>query len=353
MATEQLTDDQFATLGRQVPVASVEGELRKLWDEDEASTRASLMNLLVYTEDSKQLLENAELLPRLTQEHACRAILIGLEREAEETTAQAWITAHCHLAHGKKSICSEQVAFLLRGFSRGRMRNTVFANTASDLPLVFWWQGELSPRFSNGLYSVLDRLIFDSSTWTDLESSFNTIKEARENTSSHFVTQDLSWTRSFCYRLAIAGLFDDPVAQQAFPSVEKVAITGQPQHRAAVLMLIAWLGKMAGWSFDGSSFQGDEGQKIEIEFDWDSEGAPIGEVRVSAPNFELTVSRKPGAQILQQELVAGDHVVQARGPADADEPIELVASQLSRGGKNSLFLRILPTFRELLKPFGK
>ena len=67
-----------------------------------------------------------------------------IDRDEPLPGLRAWITAHCHLAHGRKSVCCEQIAFYLTGKVTGRFRNTVFAHLNSDLPLVFWWQGELS-----------------------------------------------------------------------------------------------------------------------------------------------------------------------------------------------------------------
>ena len=37
-------------LGIEVPVATIDRELRKLWEQDEARTNASLMNLVVFSE---------------------------------------------------------------------------------------------------------------------------------------------------------------------------------------------------------------------------------------------------------------------------------------------------------------
>ena len=42
-------------LGIPVEVGAIESELKKLWEADEASTNASLMNFLVYTEDPSRL----------------------------------------------------------------------------------------------------------------------------------------------------------------------------------------------------------------------------------------------------------------------------------------------------------
>ncbi len=340
-------------LGMKVPVGSIPLELKRLWEADEASTNASLMNFLVYTENPGQLAENSRAIQKLTREHACRAVLIAMDRKAPEPSVESWITAHCHLAHGKKSICSEQISFLLRGKSMGRLRNTVFANLNSDLPLVFWWQDELSDLFEDRLYRLLNRLIFDSSTWKRPEEGFQRIVEARADTKGRLVVQDLAWTRSFHYRLAIAGLFDDPIAQKCLPHLDMVVITAQSGQRTSALLLLAWVGSRSGWkirSVDGNSFQfsGRDGRFIRAELKWDDEGAPIGELCLRAPDCEVKVLRKPGSAHLCHVLCTDGHCIDFSGPADAEDAAGLVASQLSRGGKNSLFLKVLPTFLELL-----
>lgn len=335
-------------LGRPVAVGDIDRELKKLWEEDEASTNASLMNFLVYTEDPKRLIENAKVVPAISREHACRAVLIGMEREAAEAKVDSWINANCHLAHGKKSICSEQVSFLLRGKALGRLRNTVFAHLNSDLPLVFWWQGEFSNLFDERLYRILDRLIFDSSEWENPTENFDKLLAARADTGCQMVTQDLSWTRSFHFRLALAALMDDPTAQEAFPNVTRLKISGNRKYHMAVKLLVAWVVEMAGWSRGLEGFRSAEGKDISLEVEWLTDSAPIAELKLEAPNFSATVTREKGGTHLYQTLCVGDHCVRASSPADADTPAELVASQLSRGGKNSLFLRVLPKFLELL-----
>ena len=350
-------------LGVPVKVSAIDGELKKLWEADEASTNASLMNFLVYTEDPSELTANSEMIQEFTQENACRAVLIAMDRKAPEPSVQAWITAHCHLAHGKKSICSEQVSFLLSGRSFGRLRNTVFAHLNSDLPLVFWWQGEISDLFEERLYSVLDRFIFDSSSWEDPVASFAKLTEAREQTGGQMVTQDLAWTRSYHYRLAIAGLFDDPAAERAFPNIEKVSIIAQKKQRTTALLLLSWVSEQAGWKSglelglatetspeNGESFlfESKEGRSIVATITWDDEGAPLSLLSIQSPECEVKVSRQKGNSHLCQAICTDGHCLNVSGPADADDAEGLVADQLSRGGKNSLFLRVLPRFLELL-----
>jgi len=358
-----MTAEEASALGLEVPVGSIDGELRKLWEADEASTNASLMNLALYSEDPDSLQKNSEAARQLTREHACRVLLISMDRDAPEANIRSWITAHCHLAHGKKSVCCEQLAFLLSGKVAGRLRNTVFAHLASDLPLVFWWQGELSDIFEEPLYRMIDRLIVDSSSWADPVAGFERLGEAMANARRRMVLQDLAWTRTYHFRLSVAALFDDLVAQRALKEVDVVRIVAHPGHRVSALMLLAWVATQAQWRTglelglvaeraagcdECFVFESREGRSISARVEWDETAAPLGLVEILAPGCKVSVQREVGAVYLQQRLECPGHVVSQCGPADEDSDMGLVANQLSRGGKNSLFRKVLPAFLELL-----
>jgi glucose-6-phosphate dehydrogenase assembly protein OpcA len=338
--------DEYAELGKEVPISEIDRELRSLWEQDDARTNASLMNLVVYTEVNRGILENSRIISDLTRENACRAILVEINRK-EETSLRAWVTAHCHLAHGQKSVCCEQISFRLAGRVTGRFRNTVFSHLNSDLPLVFWWQGELSEVFTEGLASVMDRLIVDSSGWGDVKAGFAKISEAVDGNTA-LVVQDLAWTRCWQFRVGIAGLFDDAVAQATLGNIEKIHIRHSPADRNTALQILAWLAVQAGWKITGKrSFETKEGQKIEADVEESADSAPIGLVELSSASTVVRVSREKGSAHLLREIESGDYKVSSLSPADPEAPQDLVAQQLSRGGKNSLFIKILPVFLEL------
>jgi len=338
-------------LGIEVPIATIEKELRKLWEQDDAQTNASLMNLAVYSERCGGLLENSAILRELTREHACRALLIEIDRSVTEPSLRAWITAHCHLAQGRKSICCEQVAFRLTGRVTGRFRNTVFAHLNSDLPLVFWWQGEFSDVFTERLVSVIDRLIIDSSAWTDVKTSMGTVV-ANSERNPDLIIQDLAWTRTWQYRVGIAGLFDDPVAQAGLDQMNKVEIQHHPAHRNSALQILSWLSVQAGWAMNGRNgctytfTKG--GSTITAQLIADESSAAVGKVELHSGDIAVRVTREAGSSHLTREIEAAHYRASSLSPADPDTAAELVALQLSRGGKNSLYQKILPRFLELL-----
>ena len=339
-------------LGIEVPVASIDRELRKLWEQDEARTNASLMNLVVYSEKPGALIENSAIIRELTREHACRAILVGIDRHEPQPSLRAWITAHCHLADGRKSVCCEQIAFHLTGRVTGRFRNTVFAHLNSDLPLVFWWQGELSEILTERLVSVMDRLIIDSSSWADPAAAFARIEEASQS-NPDLIIQDHAWTRSWQFRVGIASLFDDPAAQQALPEIDTVEITYHPEHRNTALQMLAWLAVQAGWKDRSSSgkfaFESTGGAVISVVLHEDPTAPPLSSVVIRAKNATVRITQKTGASHVERQLEAGAYKASSLSPADPASPAELVAVQLARGGKNSLYQKILPRFRAMLE----
>lgn len=338
-------------LGVEVPISAIDKELRKLWEQDEARTNASLINLVVYSEKHGALLENSAIIRNLTREHACRAILVEIDRAVPEPSLRAWITAHCHLSHGRKSVCCEQISFYLTGKVTGRFRNTVFAHLNSDLPLVFWWQGELSDILTERLVSVMDRLIIDSSSWANPAASFKRIEETSQ-INTDLILQDHAWTRTWQFRLGVASIFDDPAAQRALPDMDSVEITYHPAHRNSALQLLAWLAEQAGWKNrkTGGRFalEGPSGHPISIVLQENSGGPPLSSLALHAGDTTARITQSTGASHVERWIEAPGYRVTSLSPVDPTSPEELVALQLARGGKNSLFMKILPRFRQML-----
>src|SRR3954462_10566080 len=97
-----------------VEIGKIERELKRLWAEGgEKMTRASLINLAVYSEEPDSLQRNTQIVSQITEDHACRAIVIAIDSEGKESQIQAWIPAHCPVSRaGTKQVCSEQISFL-------------------------------------------------------------------------------------------------------------------------------------------------------------------------------------------------------------------------------------------------
>src|SRR5213594_4590804 len=123
------------SMGVPVEISRIDHQLKKLWqDSAGAMTRASLMNLAVYSEEPGSLNKNTQLMARITENHACRAIVIEADCDAADDHVGAWISAHCHVSSvGSKQVCSEQISFLLKGGCTDLLRSIVFWFLDSDL----------------------------------------------------------------------------------------------------------------------------------------------------------------------------------------------------------------------------
>src|SRR5207237_7580638 len=134
------------SLGLPVEVSKIDQELKKLWQESQgAATRASLVNLAVYSENAGSLNKNTQLMAKIAENHACRAIVIEADCKAQENRVESWISAHCHVSRaGSKQVCSEQLSFLLRGGCTTLLASIVFSHLDSGLPFYVWWQEGVS-----------------------------------------------------------------------------------------------------------------------------------------------------------------------------------------------------------------
>jgi len=339
-----------AAIGIEVPVSRIDHELRLLWEQDEARSNAALINLVVYSETPGSLVKNSDIIRNLTRDHACRAILVEMDRATEAPSVRSWITAHCHLSHGHKSVCCEQIALHFTGRAKGRLRNTVFAHLNADLPVVFWWQGVLSGVFDERHASAIDRFIFDSSAWPDAEQSFGFLREIHTRSNSRMILQDLAWTRIWHFRQCLARLFDDAVAQDAIPEIRRVEIHHHPDHFHSAALMIAWLAHQAGWHVgEDAVVTRTDGTPIEYTFHIDTSAHVLGAIDLDAGDVHVRVACKAGCSHFHGTVTApGGHEVKTVSPADPLACQDLVAEQLSRGGRNSLYQKILPLFLIIL-----
>ncbi len=187
------------SLGAPVEIGKIEKELKKLWQESEgAMTRASLMNLAAYSEQPGSLNNNTQLMAKITEDHACRAIVIEADCRSEENRVDAWISAHCHVGRtGKKQVCSEQISFLLKGGCTTQLPSIILSNLDSDLPFYLWWQGELHDPMDTQLWEWVDRFIYDSHDWKDFPAQMALVETAHREAKQRLVLCDLNWTRRF------------------------------------------------------------------------------------------------------------------------------------------------------------
>lgn len=345
-------DIDLSILGQEVPLGRVDRELKKLWDSDEAKTRASLMNFAIYSENPADMERNNKLLEEITSEVACRAMLILCQPDGAEPKARAWINALCRPYQGKQIVCSEQLSFFLEGGNAAQVQNIVFAHLDSDLPLAVWWQGDLTSNFEERFYSEIDRLFIDSAEWHNPTAEFEMLENAYSSDTSDFEVHDLSWTRSHFLRAALAGCFQDAVALKKLPLVEQIEITHAPGQRVAALLLTAWIAVRLGYDMDDTvkdiRFTKPNGGTVNLALHEGVPGCSLQQLVLTGPELRAEVRRDPASVFVRVCASCGDHENTEMLPADAESEAELITSQLSRAHGTSLYIEMVPMLREML-----
>jgi glucose-6-phosphate dehydrogenase assembly protein OpcA len=344
------------SLGVPVEVGKIDHELKKLWQESEgAATRASLMNLAVYSEAPGSLNSNTQLMARITEDHACRAIVIEADCKAEDDGVDAWISAHCHVSRaGSKQVCSEQISFRLNGGCTSQLPNIVLSNLDSDLPLYLWWQNEFHEPMDPQLWAWVDRVIYDSQPWQDFRAQMRLVESAQAEAKQRIILCDLNWTRLDKVRFALAQFFDHPASHHRFAKIKRVRIDHASGFRSTALLFVGWLAAQLNWRAEKKEgpnrlqFVSSSGQPIDIEIR-QCDGQPIHEVVVTAGDIEFAVTHAKCGDLLEVSRgIAGEKRVPQLMPAGKNDPVSLMSEELMRGGPHRVYLNAVNCVRDLL-----
>lgn len=339
-------------LGHPVEIGRIDKELGRLWESNgDATTRASLLNLVIYTEEPEALANNTELISTIALQHAFRAILILANPGATTSEAHAWINAHCHLV-GKDGhqICSEQITFQLDGESADALPNIVFSHLDSDLPLCFWSQADFREPLDSQLWTWVDRLIFDSATWRHPAAQFALTRKILSLTGGSIILCDLNWTRLHRWRLALAGIFNDSAALACLPKIANIRIECAREERIKALLLLGWFSTRLGWNLQSPEnlFFAKDGRQISFEI-FEVAGPGISLFGLSGEGFFFNIRRPNKGEFfhIQMQAPGIPHRAMTLG-AGQDRVGDVLLTELARGGRHPLYAPALDAISPLI-----
>ena len=344
------------SLGLAVEISKIDQELKKLWQENQgAATRASLINLAVYSEDSGSLNKNTQLMANITENHACRAIVIEADCNSKESRVEAWISAHCHVSRaGSKQVCSEQISFLLKGGCTTLLPSIVFSHLDSDLPFYLWWQEQFREPMDPQLWAWVDRVIYDSKYWEDFGAQMRLVESAEQEANQRIVLCDLNWTRLDNVRFALAQFFDHPASHHHFAKIKTVRIDFAPGFRSTAVLFAGWLAAQLDWrsqKIDAANklqFVSPSDRKIDVELR-ERPGEPISEVAMQTPEVEFLVAHAKCGDLLEVSRgKPGEKSARQLMPAGKNDPVSLMSEELMRGGPHHVYLHAVDRVRDLL-----
>jgi glucose-6-phosphate dehydrogenase assembly protein OpcA len=354
MSATASTQTGEVSLGLPVEIGKIDQALKKLWiDSAGVKTRASLINLAIYSETRGSLPQNTEIISKITENHACRAIVIGADPAAPENRVEAWISAHCHVSgSGSKQVCSEQLSFLLEGPSARLLPNIVFSHLDSDLPFYLWWQEEFQDPMDPQLWAWVDRVIYDSQKWKAFNEQMKLVETAQDEAQQRVILCDLNWTRLYQLRFALAQFFDHPSRLRYLQEIRDVEICFAPGYRSTALLLAGWLAAQLNWTREKSSsdtleFVDESKARIRVSLK-DKAGAPVSECVLKNESVEMRV-KQATTDLLEISSGAVGHLGNSqRMPAGSNDPTELMKEELMRCGRHQVYLRAMNVVRDLL-----
>lgn len=330
--------------GTPVEPGQIEKALKRLWAEsDGVSTRASLMNLAVYSEDPNGLDTGSALVSELTRTHACRAILINAHPDAPESRVQSWINVHCHVSRaGAKQVCCEQLSFLLEGAATQHIPNIVFSHLDSDLPLTFCWLGNLHSFTDQRFWTWVDKLIVDSLNWTDPKAELALLRDILKS-APRLCMRDINWMRSVYLRGALTQAFDHPAARVLLDDLAEIEIHHTAERRLTALLVLSWMWVRLGWKEvrrDGSNFvavtEGENPREIKITLRAAAgEGFSLMALRSRDSAGEVLITREPGAEHYRTRMrLRGEGTTERLTPAGTRGVPALINEELARGSRS-------------------
>jgi hypothetical protein len=216
--------------GQDVTLGEVEKQLAQLRDASSGEgmnphQRTSVMTHVAWV--PPEWLDAAErTLEGLAERHPSRTVILVPCGDENEDRLDAEIAVRC-FAVDDRTVCGEVIELKLCGSRAAAPASIVLPLVISDLPVFLRWRGE--PQFEGPQWSqlidVADRVIVDSSEWSDLR--YEALAGAFERTA----VSDIAWTRTRPWRVELAGYW--PAIRE-----QEIWIRGP---RAEATLLRGWL----------------------------------------------------------------------------------------------------------------
>jgi len=350
-----MSETETTSPGLPVEIDEIDKALANLWEQSgDSKTRASLINLAIYSENPKALGTNTDLISEIARNHACRALLIQANPELAESRALAWISAHCHIyGSGDRQVCSEQITFQLDGEAVQALPNVVFSHLDSDLPLCFWWQGELNHEIDERLMSWIDRLVYDSREWRHPGEQFEIARRIRNIGSGRVSLGDLNWARILSLRTALAQIGDHPVLAQEFATIKSIDVCCSPSGSTTGILLLGWLAAQLGWTaqpmLGNAHFVRPDGSHIEYRVS-EKEGPSISHVLMETGKGTIEIFRQYDSKVFHIKGETPEtRTIDLRLPTGNENQVDLLLLELSRGRKHALYIKALEKVLPLLQ----
>ena len=214
--------------------------------------RASVLNLVVYSEREVHARRAARTVAELALRHPSRAIVLLGDRDRDGVVAS--VQLHCHVpqSDGAQPVLYEQILARVRGDFDERVASVVIPLLVPDLPVFLWWTGTppSDARHLDDLVTLADRFIIDSA---DFARADRTLPEIARLARHRVAITDLNWARLTHWRELVAQFLDVPTWRPFLDGITGIRVgfavdmDGRDIHPSQALLLLGWLASRLSW----------------------------------------------------------------------------------------------------------
>jgi glucose-6-phosphate dehydrogenase assembly protein OpcA len=339
-----------AIAGEEIRVdsASIEQTLAELWriekTEGEAVTRAALWNVVAHASSSEHHTNASEVLGRASIAVPQRTIVIRTNPEGPSEMA-SWISANCHLLGAGKQVCSEEISIVAGGDRVQRVPPLVHALLIPDMPVAFWWVGDLpheNEAYVRTLLGPADRLIVDSVHF-DSPEDLALVQRTGERTNT--APADLNWVRLDEWRAAAASVFDPPSMRGRLKTLREIRIVANVTDMAyfgesvEALYFVSWLVAQAGMGVDDGGNIPDLSCTFEFR---PADKRGILRVDLEMDGSSAAIERDPERCVLTTNVDGQLNVPEALTRTSRKKVEELIVRELKQPESDRLLMKVLP-----------
>lgn len=294
----------MTTTSYPVSPAEIHNKLNEIWEalDTTKSTRASLFNLIFYTQKNTRSAYAQKLAQKVVEKFPSRVIFIAVDKTSKEDYLKTEVSI-LSSKQGEHDVACDYIHFEAGGAAENRIPFVVLPHILPDLPVFLLWAED--PGKDDVLAAQLEpfasRLIFDSESTDNLSRFAKSILRHYEESRTDIA--DLNWARIESWRNLFSLAFHSAERLNHIRHANKIVISYNAQEtpffshtRIQAIYLQAWLACQLDWDYQ--SIRLDHNQLL---FSYKSTYCPI-EVQLVPTHYD----NLPPGLILNLEITTSD-----------------------------------------------
>lgn len=240
-----------------VEPSKIENQLNVIWDllRGKGKTRASLFNLVIYTEKNTRVDYLYKIAQKLIERFPSRILFVTIDASLPPNTLKTSVSAIASESP-LNSVACDLINILLSQDNRERAPFMVLPHLLTDLPTYLLWGDDPTKNdpISKQLEKLATRVIFDSECTEDLTEFAQAILNHKNVSGSDIA--DLNWARIEGWRQLFAETFKsaDQLESLKHTSTIEISYNKTPSQffchtKVQALYLQGWIANQLQWQF--------------------------------------------------------------------------------------------------------